>query len=164
MARSLKNRRVSLTGSSVPVNREEIAQTDIAVESENARLDTLGPFRQDNVPISQAGVALTYAATDAAAPTSKVVPRGGTFVGLTWSLTAAITAGVATIQPTINGTAVGPATSLVSPATTRNTIDFAAPVAFLENARIGVKITTDANILPAGSVKLYVEPTIRWDP
>lgn len=163
MPRVLKNRRVSLTGSAAPVNREEVAPTAIAVESENARLGTIGAWRQDNVAISQSGVALPFQSVDAASQVDYVAPRSGKIVGMTYRTSAAFTAGIGTIRATIGGTAVGDTESLVNVGTS-GVLDQSAEIAFAEGALLGVKITSDANLLPAGSVELGVSLIVRWDP
>src|SRR6478609_1093360 len=105
-------------------NAKRVSDTNgPAVESEAARFQTIGSFRQDNVAASQAGVALRYQAVDANAFTGVVAPRAGKIIGLVWQLSAAITAGVATVSATVGGTISGTAASLVSTATTSAVVD-----------------------------------------
>lgn len=134
-----------------------------AVESETARIRTVGTFRQDNVAASQSGVALKVNAVDANAPTGVVAARAGKIIGMTWQLSAAITAGVATLQATIGGTGTGDAESIVSAATTAAVADQSSEIAFAEGAVLGVKITTDGSASPTTS-ELYVDLIVRFDP
>jgi len=134
-----------------------------AVESDTARIRTIGSFRQDNVAANQSGVALTYQGIDATAPTSAVAPRAGKIVGMSWLLSAAITAGVATIKATVGGTASGDAESLVSTATTAAVVDQSTEISFAEGDKLGVKVTTDGSASPTTS-ELSVELIVRFDP
>ncbi len=157
MARKTKNRMVETGDAGF---QRETTTNGQAIESENARLREIGGFRQDNVAASQTGVALTYQGVDATAPVGKVMARAGKIVGLAWQLSAAITAGVATIRATINGTAVGDTVSIKSASTTSAVVDQAAEVAFNEGDILGVKVTTDGSASPTTS-ELNVDLTVR---
>lgn len=133
-----------------------------AIESETARIRTVGVFRQDNVAANQAGVALTYGAVSAGTLTSYVAPRAGKIIGLTWQLSAAITAGVATVQATKGGTGLGVSASVVSAATVSAVVDQTTEQAFAEGDLLGVKVTTDGSASPTTS-ELNVELIVRFD-
>lgn len=133
------------------------------VESENARIRTVGVFRQDNVAAGQSGVALPYQSVDANSQTFAIAPRAGVIVGMSWSLNAAITAGVATLRATVGGTAKGDAESIVSAATTSAVVDQSVEVPFAKGDKLGVAITTDGSASPVTS-ELGVELIVRYEP
>jgi hypothetical protein len=131
-----------------------------AQETYGARVRQLGAWRQDNVADSQSGVALPYQSETAAALKETVRMRKGEILGVAWNVNAAITAGVATVKPTVDGTQVGEAVSVVHATAVSGFTMFATPVAYAQGAKIGVKITTDANVDPNTS-ELGVEVLVR---
>jgi len=132
-----------------------------ALETANARFEQIGQFRVDSLAASQAGVAEKYQGIDANAQTSFVAGRAGHIVGLAWTLSTAVTAGVCTARATIAGTAVGDTANLAAPATsTSGTLQFGVPVAFNAGDKLGVKHTTDGSFTPTPHVG--VDLLIRW--
>lgn len=113
-----------------------------------AKCERIGPFRQDNVAASQAAVAITLAAVDAAAPTSIVAPRAGRIVGVTVRANADLTAGTMTLAPTIGGTAQAQ-TAVLSDTVQQKVSRFNTPISFVEGDLLGIKITTSADLAPA---------------
>lgn len=85
----------------------ESAAGQPAVETENARLDKIGPFRHANCAIDLAAVQMGFggiSGAEADTPLGVVAPRAGAIVGITYAFDAAISAGGATaaqIQATV---------------------------------------------------------------
>jgi hypothetical protein len=110
MSRQTFNRRVTtLDGNGIgqngPQHKTEATNAS-AEETENARFEQLGPFRNGALAIDLAAVAMTAGGVDAKAPAAMIAGRKGVICGIAWFSTAPITAGGAsalTLQP-----AVGP--------------------------------------------------------
>ena len=115
-------------------------------ETDLARAEQIGPFRQDNPPAAQAATAQTLGAADAVAPTEFIAIRGGTIIGIVARSNADLTAGTATFQGTVNGTAVG-STAVLSDTVQQKITEFTA-VAFVAGNRLGIELVTDAGYLP----------------
>jgi hypothetical protein len=105
-------------------------------------------FMQDAVAASQSDVQLPIAEVNAGAGngiTGYIAPFAGEIVSIAWKLTAAGTAGVFTIGPTVGGTEKTALTQTVGTAASgrakvaRTTIPFAA------GDEIGAEITTDGS-------------------
>lgn len=105
-------------------------------------------FMQDAVAASQTDVQLPISEVNAGAGNAiagYVVPFAGEIIGISWLLTAAGTAGVFTLGPTVGGTEKTALTQTVGTAASgratvlRNTIPIAA------GNEIGAEITTDGS-------------------
>ena len=116
-------------------------------------------FAVSQLAASQAAVALkrnVNAATSGALNiTSVVAPFAGSIIGVRLNSTANKTAGVATVTPTINGTAITAPTSLVAVAWANSSLKKNQQVdaqqtgaRFNAGDLIGVKITTDGSFTP----------------
>lgn len=120
-------------------------------ETENARLDQVGPFRQDNPAASQANTLQTFGAVDAVAPTGFPAGRAGTIVGIVARSNADLTAGIATFRPALDGVVAGGATTefaALSDLVQTQVGTFATPVAFTAGQLLGVMLSTNAGYLP----------------
>lgn len=108
-------------------------------------------FMQDAVAASQTNVQLPIAEVAAGAQNAiagYIMPRGGEILGISWLLTAAGTAGVFTIGPTIGGTEQATLTQTVGTAASGYqwlSVDKVAPVSFVAGNEIGAEITTDGS-------------------
>jgi len=129
-----------------------------ALETQNARLEQVGPFRVDALAASQAGVAEKLAATDANAPTGWRAGRGGHVIGIVWDLSTAVTAGTATVQATLNGTGTGDTANLAS--ATSGVQYLSTPMAFAAGDAVGVKHTTNGAFTPTPNVRVWL--LVRW--
>ena len=110
------------------------------------------PFGQTNVAISQTDVQLVGNQT-----AGYIMPFAGEIVAVTYHLNANKTAGVLTIGPTVGGTEISALTMTAANATAVGTkLVKRRTAAFSAGAEIGAEITTDANLLPAGSSELCV--------
>jgi len=107
-----------------------------------------GPFMQDNVAASQTDVQLLIAEVASAAGNAiagEIVSFAGEITAISWLLSAAGTAGVFTIGPTVGGTEKTALTQTVGTAASgtakvpRGTIPLAVGDA------VGVEITTDGS-------------------
>lgn len=128
-------------------------------------------FGQSQAAASQSAVALkrnVNAATGGSLNiTDAVMPHAGSIVGVTIKTSANKTAGVATVAPTINGTALAAATGLSAVALANAAakavamIDAQTPGArFNAGDLVGVKLTTDGSFAPTTldvEVIVYVE-------
>lgn len=128
-------------------------------------------FGQSQAAASQSAVALkrnVNAATGGSLNITGVpMPHAGSIVGVTIATSANKTAGVATVTPTINGTALAAATGLAAVALANaaakkvQTIDAqVAGARFNQGDLLGVKLTTDGSYLPTTldwEVIVYVE-------
>lgn len=130
-------------------------------------------FAAAQVAINQAAVALKLnvnAATSGALNlTGLPAPFAGSIVGLTAVLTANKTAGVMTLTPTINGTAITTPASLVAVAVANATLQKVVTTdaqqvgaRFKAGDLLGVKLTTDAAYLPITN-DLYVQLLIVFE-
>lgn len=139
----------------------ETAQPAPYWESENARAEQVGPWRQDNVADSQSGVAITLGATDASAPTEMVAMRSGKIIAIAARSNADLVAGAVSFQATVGGTASGTAAALGD--TIQQVVqELATPTTFAKGDRLGVKITTDGNVDP-NTIDVSVWLLIKWD-
>lgn len=105
-------------------------------------------FMQDNVAASQTDVQLPIAEVAAAAANAideYVLPWDGEVVGISWSLSAAGTAGVFTIGATKNGTEDTDTTQTVGTAQRGNARVARDKMPCVRGDRLGVEITTDAS-------------------
>lgn len=106
-------------------------------------------FAQDAVAASQTNVQLvTPGETTTPLTTGYIMPRGGEILGISWLLSAAGTAGVFTIGPTIGGTEQATLTQTVGTAASGYqwlTVDKVAPISFVAGNEIGAEITTDGS-------------------
>ncbi len=130
-------------------------------------------FAAAQVGISQAAVALKLnvnAATGGALNLTGIpAPLAGSIVGLTAVLTANKTAGVMTLTPTINGTAIATPAALVAVAVANATLQKVATVdaqqvgaRFKAGDLLGVKLTTDAAYAPITN-DLYVQLLVVFE-
>lgn len=133
-----------------------------AVETENARIDDLGPFRQDDVAASQSDADLTLGAVDANAPVGTVAPRSGKIVGITGRVNAAITGETLTMNPTVDGS-VGTEGVVLDANNQSRVGKLAAEVPFAAGALLGIAITTTAGYTPT-TLELAASLQVRWDP
>lgn len=102
-------------------------------------------FGQVNVAANQSAVALPVAGVSGGV-TSKGLVWPGSLVGFSYTLSAAGTAGVFTIVPTINGTAISTAYQATVGTTTKGRVKIPRnKVPLLETDVVGVKITTDGS-------------------
>lgn len=137
-----------------------------ATETQNARLEQVGCFRQDDVTKNQTATALPYQAVDANAPTSFVAGRKGKIIGIVANVTAdlstnILSAGSATFTATIGGVAVGDALVLDSTHHAR-TNAFDAPVDFDETDLLGLALATSSNMEPDDDSNFHGWLLIRW--
>lgn len=140
--------------------RVESGNVGPACESENARLDQIGPFRRVNIAASLTASALTRAAVDADAPTSVVMGRAGRVRGIAYNLNAPITAGTLTAKVMINGTETGAALNLA--AAQRGVLDLPVTVGFNEGDRVGLSLTSNGALAPT-TAELDADLILRWD-
>lgn len=153
----------------------ETNSTAPAFESEHARLEMLGPWRQANVAASQTTTLATLGGVDADAPSQMIMPRAGTLKGVLCDLKGTITAGGATNAMTVsvmqNGTAVARLNVLfgsgsgASPNTQVDLIDDAndttAVVAFAKGDKLTIQVASSGTLAPT-TLDLVVWPLIRW--
>ena len=145
---------VSLVPSAAGLVAREKVTNAPAFETENARFEQLGPFRQDNPAASQGNTLQTLVGVDAVAPTGFHAGRAGTIVGICAQSNAAITAGTATFRPAVNGVVAGAAATesavLSSTAgfTLKTITNFANPISFAAGDLLGVMLATNAGYLP----------------
>jgi len=132
------------------------------IESKNARLTQLGPYRQDNPPASQAATAQTLGAVDAVAPTELVAFKAGTIVGVVARSNADLTAGTATFSATKGGTIVG-TSAVLSDLVQQVVTEFATPVDFVAGDRLGIKLATSVAYAPI-TADMSSWLMIRWAP
>jgi len=104
-------------------------------------------FLQDAVAASQTDVQL-FAAEVTAAVTGVVgfvAPWAGEIIGIGWTLTAAGTAGVFTIGPTIGGTEVAALTQTVGTGVEGRAKVARGKATFAAGDQVGAEITTDGS-------------------
>jgi hypothetical protein len=105
-------------------------------------------FMQDAVAASQTDVQLPIAEVTAGAAhavTAHCMPFAGEVVGISYVLSAAGTAGVFTIGPTIDGTEVSGLTQTVGTTTEGRATVARGTAAFNAGDQIGAEITTDGS-------------------
>lgn len=148
-----------ISTSTGPQDRETALNAPV-IESSNARLEQVGPFRQDNVAVSQTNVDLELAAVGG--PVEFVAGQGGKVVGLVARSNADLTAGTATFRATLAGTEAGDATAILSDTVQQIVVSFDTPVAFSAGDALGVSITTDGSFAPiTADVQAYL--LVRWE-
>ena len=130
-------------------------------ETDNARTEQVGPFRQDTAAASQSNVALTLAAVDANAPTGWRAGRAGNIVGIVWDLSAAPTAGTGTLTPVVAGTVQTAAAVSIAGAQNGETDLPGGPVAFAAGVAVGLDINTNSAWSPATS-HLRAWLLVKW--
>lgn len=103
-------------------------------------------FNQVDVAASQTNVQLlANEATGSAANTEYIMPFAGEVVAVSYALTAAGTAGVFTVGPTINGTEVAGLTQTVGITTEGRGVIARGTAAVAAGDNIGAEITTDGS-------------------
>ena len=105
-------------------------------------------FMQDAVAASQTNVQLPIAEVNAGAGNGIVgyiAPFAGEVLGISWNLTAAGTAGVFTIGPTVGGTESASLTQTVGTAASGRATVLRGSLPFAAGAEIGAEITTDGS-------------------
>jgi hypothetical protein len=106
-------------------------------------------FMQDDVAASQTDVQLTIVQEDDAAANQSIngviMPFAGSIVGISWKLSAAGTAGVFTIGPTIGGTEQSSLTQTVGTAASGRAVVPRDSVKFAAGDELGAEITTDGS-------------------
>lgn len=105
-------------------------------------------FMQDAVAASQTDVQLPIAEVNAGAGNAIVgyiAPFAGEVLGITWNVSAAGTAGVFTIGPTIGGTEKTTLTQTVGTAASGRGTVMRGTVPFVAGNEIGAEITTDGS-------------------
>ena len=133
-------------------------------------------FQQHNVAINQAQVALQRNVNDATSGSllNVGVPaiNSGYIVGITANLLAVITHVTLSLSPTIAGTEVVSTSTLyrvsmavATPSIISQMVDWGdSTLRFAKGQLLGMKITTDAALLPAGSADLDAELWVMYDP
>jgi hypothetical protein len=105
-------------------------------------------FMQDNVAASQTDAQLTIAEVAAGAQNAiagNVAPFAGEIIGISWKLTAAGTAGVFTLGPTVGGTEKTALTQTVGTAASGRATVVRGTAPFAAGDEIGAEITTDGS-------------------
>lgn len=105
-------------------------------------------FAQDNVAASQSNVQLNVVEVASAATLAVdgiTIPWAGSIVGLSYSLSAAATAGSMTIGATVGGTEGADPTITVTTGTSGSDTAARGKADFAAGAQIGVEITTDGS-------------------
>lgn len=112
------------------------------------QLVRLGPFMQDNVAATQTDVQLVIAEVASAAGNAiagEIVPFAGEIVAISWKLSAAGTAGVFTIGPTVGGTEKTALTQTVGTAASGTAKVNRGTILIAAGDEIGAEITTDGS-------------------
>jgi hypothetical protein len=105
-------------------------------------------FMQEAVAASQSNVQLTVAQVDSAANNAVdgiTMPWAGCIVGVSYSLSAAASAGTLTIGPTVDGTEETDPTLSVTTGTSGSDTAKRGVATFDAGAQIGAEITTDGS-------------------
>jgi hypothetical protein len=105
-------------------------------------------YMQDNVAASQTDAQLTIAEVASAAQNAiagNIMPFTGEIVGISWKLTAAGTAGVFTIGPTVGGTEKTALTQTVGTAASGRALVPRGTATFVAGDELGAEITTDGS-------------------
>jgi len=129
-----------------------------ALESENARFDSVGPFSQHSVAASQTGVALPNG-LGTGALTFVTAHRAGEIVSIAWGLSTAGTHTAGAVQATVGGTATGDSV-VFDGGGTAAVVDQTTPISFNEGDKLGIKITTDGNFTPTPDIAAWLN--VRW--
>lgn len=177
MARSNQNRRVTDKGTA---RADEFGNVGPAVESANARVDLLGPFRRANMVINMSAVQLTAGGVDADAPTSIQAHSPGKILGISYKFSANISAGGATaaqlqasVAPAATQTAaaqgdavaVASGGTLAQAAVVDSTLS-AQPteIAFNKGDLLGIQLSTSGTLAPATTDDCDAYLIVRWAP
>jgi hypothetical protein len=130
-------------------------------------------WAQKAVAINQAQVALFINVNDATSGallnTGYTMPLAGSIVGIAANLQNALTHVTLQLSPTIGGSEVGSTTplyrvSMPIGAVLYKMCDAQTPgLRFAAGAVLGIKITTDANLLPAGSADLNAQLLVMFE-
>lgn len=171
MARSVQNRLVEDLGSA---RRDTAGNNGPGVESANARVQLVGPFKQVQVAASQTTVALSSILSGADGQPGVIAHSPGKILGLTYSFNAAVTAGgataaqlQATVAPaaTLTAAAVGDVAAVASQASPRQAgaVDQSAEVSFSKGDSLGVQLSTSGTFAPT-TVDVDVYLIVRWAP
>lgn len=172
MARSTANRLIEQLDTGA--HRESSSNVGPAVESANARVDILGPFRRANLAINISAQPLTLGGVDADAPTTVQAHSSGKILAVNYKLGVNITAGGATavqLQPTVAPAATqtlalaGDVVAIASGGTLAQAavVDESAEVAFNKGDLLGVQINSSGTLAPAGSNDIDVYLVVRWN-
>jgi hypothetical protein len=105
-------------------------------------------FMQEAVAASQTDVQITIAQVDSAANNAVdgyTMPWAGTIVGISYSLSAAASAGALTIGPTVGGTEKADPTLSVTTGTSGSDTALRGAATFEAGNVIGAEITTDGS-------------------
>lgn len=105
-------------------------------------------FMQDNLAASQTDVQLEIAQVASAASNvidEYVMPFAGEIIGISWTLSAAGSAGALGIGPTLAGTEKTALTQAITTAQRGSAIVPRETIPFDANARVGAEITTDGS-------------------
>lgn len=171
-SRNTSNRLVEQLDSGA--HRETVGNVGPAVESANARVDLVGPFRTANIAINQSSVPMTAVGVGTDAQVGIVAHSSGKIIGMTWKFTAAVAAGGATaaqlqanIAPaaTLTPAVIGDVFSVASGAgvpSTAGLFDESAEVAFAKGDSLGVNLSTSGTFAPT-TTDLDVYLIVRWN-
>lgn len=176
MARSNSNRLVEDLGTA---RRDTTGSVGPGVESANARVDMLGPFRRANLAINLSAVQLTAGGVDADAPTGVLAHSPGKIIGIAYKMSANVTAGGATaaqvqasVAPaaTLTAAAQGDAAAIASGGSLAQTgvIDMTtsalpSEIAFSKGDVLGLQLSTSGTFAPTtADFDAYL--IVRWAP
>lgn len=155
-----------------------------AIETENARLEMLGPFRHANCAINLAAVQMGFGGAtgvETDVPTGLVAPRAGVIVGVSYAFDAAVSAGGATaaqVQASVapggvagTVTAQGNKFPIASGGAQSAVLDESTGaiakgidkgmIAFAEGDYLGVQLSTSGTFAPT-TADLDVFLLVRW--
>jgi hypothetical protein len=155
-----------------PGSHRDLPNNSPAVESANARVDILGPFRRANLAINLSAVQLTLGGVDADAPTSLQAHSSGKILAVSYKFSANITAGGATaaqIQASVapaatqTAAAAGDVTAVASGGTLAQAAvsDESSEVSFNKGDLLGVQLSTSGTFAPT-TADLDVYLVVRW--
>jgi hypothetical protein len=169
MARNTSNRLIEQLD---PGSHRDVPNNAPAVETANARVDIIGPFRQVQVAANQSAVALSTGISGTDGQPGIIAHSAGKILGMTYSFNAAVTAGgataaqlQATVAPaaTLTAAAQGDVVAVASQASPRQaaTIDQSADILFNKGDAIGVNLSTSGTFAPT-TVDVDVFLIVRW--
>lgn len=142
------------------INRERSLNAP-AIETLNARFAQLGGFVQVDVALGQTDSVLTRFADGAPNPDAVHAGRAGRIIGIAARSNADYTAGVATFEPSVNGTKKA-GSAVLNDTVQRVVSDFAA-VPFAKGDLLGILLTTDGALAPI-TTDVDADLLIEWDP